>query len=54
MNQLYSPELKNICEILLSKDPNLRPSVEDLLKLNIIKQKIEQLSYDMSEENIRV
>ena len=41
--KIYSSELKNIIRLILCLDPEKRPSAEDLLGNNIIKQKIKEI-----------
>ena len=46
-HKLYSDELKDLINLLLTKDPKIRPSIQELIKIPIIWNALEAL---MGEE----
>ncbi|XP_048742053.1 serine/threonine-protein kinase Nek11-like [Ostrea edulis] len=47
----FSPDLNNVLKLMLSKDPEKRPTATDLLKIPIIKNHIAKLSKEFHAKN---
>lgn len=47
----YSDDLKNLVELLLKKDPNLRPSIDDIFELDCVKEKLGKFNLSFSSQD---
>jgi len=48
----YSEDMKNLVSLLLKKDPNLRPSIEEIFELSYIKERINKFQLELGRSNI--
>lgn len=47
----YSEELKKLVELLLKKDPNMRPSIEEILEFEYVAEKMNQFNFNFSPKS---